>query len=143
MLSMTYFFYTAGTVRRKMIFSFFANLTRTRRALWYSRTSVGKAIAFSCTVVSTFTLSTCFSVKSFSSFAALLVANNSSSIFSGPNRFRQAHHRRRSNGQFMLKVIEAAKILSIRILQKSGHYRFVTLVVGVFQVMQSYNQSRR
>ena len=92
----------------------------------------GKGYGFSCTVVSTFTLSTYFSIKSFSSFAALTIANNSSSIFSGPSRFRQCVINEGSIGSSCWKYWIQQKYCQYGFLQKSGHYRFVSLVVGVF-----------
>ena len=42
----------------------------------------------------------------------------------------------------MLELLESAKILPVGILQQAGNDRFITLIVNMFQIMQSHNQAR-
>ena len=75
-------------LHRSSIPSRFAARTSVRLALWYNRASVGKAIAFSCTVVSTIAPETSDRRSKFPRCAAAIVSFKSFSIPSGPTRLR-------------------------------------------------------
>lgn len=50
------------------------------------------------------------------------------------------HQRRRVTAKRVLKELESAKVLPVRVLNKSLHHRLVGLLVHMLQVVQSYHQ---
>ena len=60
-----------------------------------------------------------------------------------PDPLAPARHRGRIERQFVNEILKAAEVLPIAVFQQASDNRFVALVEGVLQIMQTDHQPRR